>query len=184
MKTKQNRLLFVIICITILFATLTCQAQSDYEKSNNLSVISAPGTYIDFGHENYTNDGFNIGVTYTYQNPVVYVGAELFHFPKLNNLTYTHLVGKAGLNLRINNQLNDPIVKFHAGGRAGFIARESVDRLSHLLGLETGLTFYIPNTDLYIGGYYAYDIKTDSKPLWSEDKHSVNSFFVEIGIRF
>lgn len=192
MKTKQNRLLFVLLCIVILFATITCKAQSDYEKSNNLSIISSAGTYIDFGHENFTNHGFNIGLRYAYRNPIVYVGGELFLFPDLNNYDYTHLIGRAGLNLSlIKTRLDDPILRIHAGVRAGLILRKIPfkdivsTKAYQLLGIEIGLTFDIPDTSIFVSLDYSYDSKTDSKGFQGEpDNHQVNSVNGGVGFRF
>lgn len=188
MKTQTNRILFVILCIIIASITY-CNAQQDYDKTNNISLISAPGTYIDFGHENYTDDGFNIGLRYAYRNPIVYVGGELLVFPKLNNYDYSHLILRAGLNFTLlKTQFEEPIIRIHFGFRGGAILREipnDGNKMYQLRGLEGGLTFDIPNTALFLTIDWAKDTKTDSKGFDpSEDNHKVDSVFAGVGLRF
>ncbi|MAX71836.1 MAG: hypothetical protein CMC76_12195 [Flavobacteriaceae bacterium] len=150
-----------IIYILLLFP-ITLLAQ----ESNNISVVQSPNSY---------DDGFSIAIQYEHQNNIIYVGPELYHFPKLNNIDYTHLIGRFGLNANLK------VIRFYAGTRIGGIYRQ--ERVHALLGLEAGLDINITK-NIFIGASYASDMKTDSKLWGNEDYHTVNSGFVRLGFKF
>jgi hypothetical protein len=137
------------------------------QESNNISVVQSPGSY---------NDGFSIGLQYEYQNNIVYVGGEIYHFHKLNNLDYSHLITRIGLNTKALR-----VFRLYAGPRIGAIYRES--RIHALLGLEAGIDINITK-NIFIGASYASDMKTDSKLWGNEDYHTVNSGLVRLGFKF
>ena len=57
---NRFKILRMIIILGMLLAAGQLFAQ-DKDEFHSLSLITAPGTYIDFGHDNYTDDGFNLG---------------------------------------------------------------------------------------------------------------------------
>lgn len=161
--------------ITLLMLTAISQAnsQSDYDLSNNISIVQSPGSY---------DDGFSLGLIYEYQNPIVYVGTEIYLFPDLNGFDYAHAILKTGLNHRFLGQIN-PLIRLYAGPRIGFIARESAKGPLVLLGLEAGFDINITDR-IFIGLSFSSDMKTDSKPLWGENNHTVNSGYYRLGFKF
>jgi len=167
----MKKIFLIAVMLTVFSQTM---AQKDYEKSNMIAIVQSPGSY---------DDGFSFAIQYEYQNPIVYVGAEVYVFPKLNNLDYAHFIARFGLNHRFLGKI-DPLIRIHAGPRIGFIARETAGSGTLvLLGLEAGFDVNITDS-LFIGLSAASDMKTDSKPIWGEDKHTVNSGLVRVGFRF
>lgn len=148
----------------------------DFDKSNIISLITAPGAY---------GDGFNYGVIYEYTNPWVYVGSEIFAFPKLNHtgnqeLSYHHIIGRFGLNKYFGQVTK--FARIYSGGRAGWIVRGGDIWWPKLLGLEAGFDFILWDS-ITIGASITSDLKTDSK-IYSDSNHTVNSVFVKLGIKF
>lgn len=171
----------LIICLLMIQLSFS----QEIEKTHNTTIFTSAGTYIDFGHKNFTNDGFNIGVEHTFHwNNWAYVGVEVFHFPKLNELDYTHFIGKFGLNKYLYFGTIDPVIKLNIGYRGGFIKRETVEGVPKLLGWEAGATYFIPNTALYISVIYSDEIKQDNKQLNGTDSHNVKSVFGGVGFKF
>lgn len=172
-----------IILVLALMLGVTSFAQNSKGESNNLSVFSAPGTYIDLGdwiQPNYKDDGFNIGVNYDHQNRTIYVGGQLFVFPELNDLTYVHLIGRFGFNKewgRFNK------LRLFAGGRAGFIYRETGGMNYVMLGGEVGVQYTFKG-GLFFQVAGSRNERTDSK-LWSNrDSFMTNSLDFGVGVRF
>lgn len=172
----------LVLLLAVLLTTLV-SAQDSKGQSNNLSIISAPGTYIDLGdwvQPNYTNDGFNIGIQYEHQNRTIYVGPQLFFFPDLNGYDYVHLIGRFGFNKEWG-KFNK--FRVFAGGRGGILYRETGGINYGILGGEAGIQYTFK-----FGGFFQITGSTNSKTdsqLWSnEDNHTVNSVDVGFGIRF
>lgn len=166
-----------------LFIVTLSFAQDSKGQSNNLSIISAPGTYIDLGdwiQPNYTDDGFNIGVQYEHQNRTIYVGPQVFYFPDLNGFDYLHFIGRFGFNKEWG-KFNK--FRVFAGGRAGMIYRETGGLQYVMLGGEIGVQYTL-NAGLFIQVTGSSNDKTDSKLWGDDDNHTVNSVDIGIGIRF
>jgi len=174
----------VISLIALCIASLSLVAQNSKGESNNLSIFSAPGTYINLGdwiQPNFKNDGFNIGINYEHQNRTIYVGPQLFIFPELNDLTYIHLIGRFGFNKewgKVNNKL-----RIFAGGRAGFVYRETGGLNYAMLGVEAGIQYTFKKGFFFqIAG--SRNERTDSQ-LWSNrDSFMTNSLDFGVGVRF
>ena len=172
------------ILLVALFISTLSFGQNSKGESNNLSIFSNPGTYIDLGdwiQPNYTDDGFNIGVNYEHQNRTIYVGPQLFIFPDLNGLTYIHLIGRFGFNKewgKVGNKL-----RVFAGGRGGMIYRETGGVQYVLLGGEIGVQYTLKN-GLFVQISGSRDERTDSKLWSSRDSFMSNTVEVVFGIRF
>jgi hypothetical protein len=169
----------LVFLLTLLVTTLSF-AQNSKGESNNLSIFSAPGTYIDFGHKGFTDDGFNIGVNYDHQNRTIYVGGQVFYFPELNNINYAHVIGRFGFNKewgRFNK------LRLFAGGRAGFIYREGGGMNYVMLGGELGVQYTFKG-GLFFQVAGSRNERTDSQ-LWSNrDSFTTNSLDFGVGLRF
>ncbi|TYB78317.1 hypothetical protein [Bizionia myxarmorum] len=135
----------LIIVATILFS-INSFAQ-DLENKFAAQIITEPGAY---------KDGVNVGFGIEYQMTTFYTGAEVFIFPNLNGETYTHLIGKVGINFRTRFQ----DFRIFIGAQAGNIFRPSP---SPTVGIEAGLNFNIPNTNFYLGLANSYNYRTDGK---------------------
>lgn len=172
----------LFLVFALLLAGLTF-AQDSKGQSNNLSIFSAPGTYIDLGdwiQPNFKNDGFNIGVNYDHQNRTIYYGAQLFVFPDLNDLDYVHIIGRFGFNKewgRFNK------FRVFAGGRGGLIYREGGGLNYALLGAEIGTQYTFEN-GLFFTLSGSRNSRTDSQLWSSQDNFTTNSVDFGIGIRF
>ena len=151
----------------ILLFSLSMTAQE-----NSLSIITSPGAY---------DDGFNIGAQYTYDaHPkLVYTGVELFYFPDLNDITYTHIMGRFGLFKEWGNY--NRILRIYGGMRIGKIFREGHDGPYVNLGEELGVQFTIDCW--FIGLAWSHDDRTDST-IWNVDHFEVNSGWIQMGIKF
>ncbi len=123
------------------------------------------------------SDGFNIGAGVEYQMNYIYVGAQAFTFPNLNDVTYNHLIGSVGFNLHSW----DSRWRGYIGGRAGFIFRKGGHAL---MGIEAGIDYKVLRSNWFTGIGASRDMRGDSK-LWSNDEYFiVNSGFVRIGLMF
>ena len=160
-----------ILTIVVLLIGLISYSQ-EKNQFHSVSYVMSPGSL---------DDGYSFGIQYEHQNDIVYYGGELYLFPNLNSYDYAHFIGRFGLNYRLGK--NYKPFRLHAGPRIGFISRESVNGPLVLLGLEAGMQFTFYN-HYFIGLSINSDMKTDSKPLWNEDNHTVNSGYVSIGYRF
>lgn len=150
--------------IVVLLIGLTGYAQ----ESNNLSLVTSPGSY---------DDGFSMGIQYEYQNKTIYVGLETYYFPNLNNLDYLHGIGRVGFNvLRVGS------VRTFLGARIGYILRDK--RIHPLIGGEAGFDYTIPNTNVFIGLSVSRDMKADSKVWGNDSYHTVNSGLARVGFKF
>lgn len=172
-----------VILILALMLGVTLFAQNSKGESNNISLFTAPGTYIDLGdwiQPNYSDDGFNFGVQYEYQNRTIYVSPQIFVFPDLNGYDYIHVIGRFGFNKEwgFYNKF-----RVFAGGRAGRIYRETAGFNYALLGAEIGCQ-YTFNGGLFFQITGSTNSKTDSKLWGSDDSHTVNSVDIGVGIRF
>ena len=163
---KHLKLLF----ITLLLCTLSIKAQDN--DSNNITVITAPGAY---------GDGFNIGIQYEHQWDLPYVGVEVFYFPNLHDITYTHLIVRFGVGQELGNPVGNKW-RWNTGFRGGRVFRDGYDGPFALLGLEIGIQLTLP-CGLFGKLVYAKDMKSDSA-IWNRDNHIVNSVFSGIGVRF
>lgn len=129
----------------ILFATNSFA--QDLQDKFAIQLITEPGAY---------KDGLNFGAGIEYQMTYFYTGAEVFVFPDLNGQTYTHLMGKVGVNFRTRfNQ-----VRFFAGIQGGNIFRPGP---TPTFGFEAGINYNIPNSKIYIGLTNSYNYRTDGK---------------------
>ena len=174
---KKAVLIFAVLVGYLSFA------QNSKGESNNLSIFTAPGTYIDLGdwvQPNFKNDGFNIGVNYEYQNKLIYVGPQVFFFPELNDITYLHVIGRFGFNKEFGmwNKF-----RVYVGGRAGMIYREGGGLNYALLGGEIGAQYTFKN-GLFFTLAGSRNSRTDSQ-LWSnQDNFTTDSVDFGMGIRF
>jgi len=157
----------ILIVLLILCAGVT-KAQ---DNSHNLNIITAPGAY---------NDGFNVGVQWDFQMGIPYIGVELFHFAELNDITYNHVVLRAGVGYEIGNPVGVQW-RGNIGFRGGRVFRTGHQGPFALLGLEIGAQMTLPS-GLYGKLVYGRDTKTDSA-IWHEDDHTVDSVFIGIGVR-
>ena len=159
--------LFIIV---MLMLTVSLTQAQDFEQTNYITVVTSPGSW---------DDGASVGIQYEYQNNTVYVGPELYLFPNLHDMNYTHLIGRLGLNKHFG-KLNH-WGRIYSGTRIGGIFREGND-VNALLGLEAGFDIYIKNIYFRVSG--TSDMKTDSK-IWSnESHHTVNSLIAGVGVKF
>jgi len=152
--------------ILLLFLTLTLNAQD-----NKIAITQSPGSY---------EDGWSFGLQYEHQSGIVYYGAEIYAFPNLHDMPYYHLIGRFGFKHEF--ELLIPM-RIFAGVRGGLINREGSFGYA-LMGLGSGIDFFIPKTPFFFGLSIAIDEKTDSKRWGNEDSHTVNSGFFRIGIIF
>jgi len=162
---KQLFLLLLMLIVSITFG----QTENN---SNNLTVITAPGAY---------DDGFNIGVQYEHQWDLPYVGAELVLFPGLNNIDYTHIIGRFGIGQEYGNPVGWKY-RWNLGFRGGRIFRAGYNEPYVLMGPELGAQVTLP-FGLFGKLVYSLDTKTDSK-IWEEDNHTVHSVWAGVGFRF
>ena len=170
MKTIRN----IIVLILVVIGGMCLAHCQDFDKSNHISFITSPGSF---------EDGYSIGVQYEYQNRTVYVGPEVYLFPGLNDMDYSHLIIRVGFNKHFSRGDIKKAFRFYLGGRAGGIWRNGYS-LKPMMGGEAGLDIYIPKTSFYTRVSFASDVKTDSK-IWSNnDNHTVNSVLVGIGLNF
>ncbi len=161
----KNLTLLLVLAVTTVFS-------QDFEKSNYATFVMSPGSL---------EDGYSFGVQYEYQNNTIYTGLEFYSFPKLNDMTYTHFIGRFGFNKHFGKTHHT--FRLYAGGRAGAITRAH-EGTHTMMGIEVGFDIYIPNTPLYFRAYTSKDNKTDSK-IWSQDPyHTVNSVILGIGVNF
>lgn len=160
-----------LLTIVVLLLGVMSYAQ-EKDQFHSVSYVTSPGSL---------DDGYSFGIQYEHQNNTMYYGGELYIFPDLNTYDYAHLVGRFGLNYRPGNYYRP--FRLHAGPRIGFISRESANGPLVLLGLEAGIQFTFDD-HYFIGLSVNSDIKTDSKPLWGVDNHTVNSGYLSIGYRF
>ena len=187
---KTQRLLQIAAWVLLIVGIYqNGQAQIRENNSNNITFITAPGTYIDLGdwiQPDYSDDGLNFGFQYEHQwewegvgGP--YVGGEIFFFPDLNDIDYTHIIGRFGYGIEIGNPVG---VKWrgNVGFRGGRVFRKGYDGPHALLGLEVGSQVTLP-CGLFGKLIYARDMKSDSA-IWGEDNHKVNSVFFGAGVRF
>lgn len=160
------------ILFTVMILAFTCSSQAQDNDSNNITVITAPGAY---------DDGFNIGVQYEHQWNLPYVGVEVFYFPELHDITYTHVIARAGINQEYGNPVGNKW-RWNVGFRGGRVFRKGYDGPYALLGLEVGAQVTLP-FGLFGKLVYGMDMKSDSA-IWNEDNHTVNSVFFGLGARF
>lgn len=163
------------LLLTLLLAVSLTAIGQDFKKSNKISLFTAPGAY---------EDGANFGISYEYFNRVIYVGPEIYNFPDLNKITYTHALARIGLNYNFLQQLgtDDNILRVYSGVRLGFIFRDQ--NTYPLLGFEAGIDFNIPTTNIYTGVSISRDQKGDCKLYSNQDHHMVNAVFVKLGLNF
>lgn len=146
--------------------------QKDFDNNTAFTLVTSPGSW---------DDGASIGLQFEGMNTIVYYGAELYLFPNLHNMDYTHLIGRVGLNHYIGRDPYFSKVRLFAGGRGGAIQRDGT--YYGLLGLEAGIDV-IPFTNFFGRISATSDMKADSK-IWSNDSyHTVNSVIVGVGYRF
>ena len=137
---------------------------------NNLTLIQSPGSY---------DDGFSIGLEYTFHDTnKLYYGGEIYLFPDLNNNTYTHILGKIGLNYYTDNW---ETIRFYSGIRLGLINR--YDNIHAIAGLEAGVDYKLFN-NLFIGMSVAGDMRGDVIPGSKDGNHKVASGLIRLGFRF
>jgi len=163
---------FILFIVMSLMMLPTVQAQALDNDSNNITVITSPGAY---------DDGFNIGVQYEHQWNLPYVGVEVFYFPDLHDITYTHLLGRFGVGQEYGNPVGWKY-RWNVGFRGGRIFRDGYSGPHALLGLEVGAQVTLP-FGLYGKLVYGMDKKSDSA-IWGEDSHTVDSVFAGVGLRF
>lgn len=162
MKTKIQVLLFAIAFYLLCLSNVTSQTI--------LTASTSPGSW---------DDGPSAGIGIEKQENILYYGAEAYYFPQLNNIDYAHIIGRFGINLKLDHY---ETFKIFGGFRGGRIMRGG-DFAYALLGGEFGIQYNIPNTILYgiISG--STDNRTDSKHYSNQDNITVNSVWVKIGIK-
>jgi len=157
------------LLLLIALCTLTVQAQERFTF----------GLWTEAADKNTHNDvfdyGFNIGAKIGLQldNKIVYIAANAFAFPELNNIGYYDFDGRFGLNFRDRFDNH----RVFMGGIVGLIKRKQYTYPK--LGVEIGYEYYIDN--IYFGASADYQHKTDNK-YWGEDGgHNVKSFSIHFG---
>jgi len=177
-----------ILTTLALLLTLSVISQQKGEQYLTYGLVSAPGTYINFGHDGYSDDGPNIGYQVTYNTNIPYVGLEMLSFPSLNDSSYLHLIMRTGINqdfkIAQSNWLN-----FNArlGARVGGVVRDQGAGVYATLGWESGIDYRIPLSRFYqqfisIGINYSNDLRTDGKAFDPElDSFTTHSTWVTIG---
>jgi hypothetical protein len=128
-------------------------------------------------HNDVYDYGFNIGVGINYQMTIIYVEAEVYYFPDLNGIDYTHIQGTI---LGFNHHSRFEDWRFAVGLiRPGFIIRDGSPHA--IIGFDAGIEHYFESGG-YIGFKTGYDAKGDSQ-LWSnEDVHYVWYASIKFGI--
>lgn len=154
--------------IIILGLCLTGTLHS--QEFHKLAVVHSPGSW---------DDGYSVGLLYEHQNNTVYYGGEVYHFPDLHDITYTHFIGRFGFNTFIDRW---ETYRVYFGGRGGFIHRKGYGANYALLGIELGGDWFF-HDKYFVGGYLSRDMKSDSA-IWQKDRHMVNSVIVKLGIKF
>lgn len=155
-----------LIAIPLMLLVLLGNSQD-----SKISVTQSPGSY---------SDGWSFGLQYEHQTGIVYYGVEIYIFPNLHDMPYSHYIGRFGFKHEFKFLIP---MRVFIGGRAGLINREGSFGYA-LLGLGSGIDFFIPKTPFFVGLSIATDEKTDSKRWGNDDSHNVKSGFFRIGITF
>lgn len=180
-----------LLKLMMMMLTLSIASQEKGEDFITYGILTAPGTYIDFGHDGFSNDGANLGVQFTYSTNLPYVGLELFAFPNLNGYNYTHFIVRTGLNqdfklfdkkwLDFNTRL---------GVRLGGVIRESGGTFYGSSGWELGMDYRLP---IYLSneGFFSWsinyskDTRTDGKAFDTDlDSFKVDSVWLSFNYTY
>lgn len=172
MKDTIKWLSILVILTIMAFTPVWAQSDAEGNNSNNITVITAPSAY---------NDGFNIGVQYEHQWNLPYVGGELFIFPDLHGIGYSHIIGRAGVGQEYGNPVGWKW-RWNVGFRGGRVFRDGYGGPHALIGLEVGAQVTLP-FGLFGKLVWGSDTKSDSA-IWNVDHHTVNSVFAGVGVRF
>lgn len=185
MLNLKQKIMKKVFMIMMTLLTLSISSQDKGEDFLTYGIITAPGTYIDFGHEGFSDDGGNLGFQFTYSSNIPYVGLELFAFPKLNGYNYTHLIMRAGINQDFKI-LNKYWLNFNTrlGVRIGGVVRENGATVYGTSGWEIGFDYRLPihityNSFLSLSFNFSQDTRTDGKAFDPDlDKFKVNSIWL------
>ena len=128
-------------------------------------------------HTEVFDYGFNIGVEIEYQMNLLFFNAEVYYFPDLNGIDYTHFQGTV-LGINYHSRFDEWRV-YASFIRPGFIIREGGPHA--LFGQDIGVEWYF-NEKNYIGIKTGYDIKAESK-VWGDDS-SHDVWYVSIKFGF
>jgi hypothetical protein len=160
-----------IVTILLIAFSLSVSAQ---DRSKKFSIF----TYSD--PVATASDGFNIGVGIDYRMDYMYFDAQVFVFPNLRGKTLQELSFTV-LGFNIHDKWDE--WRLFIGSKIGIIHRDSANHPT--VGLEGGVEWVIPRTDLYIGIMGSYDYRTDGI-VWEADAQNYwrESGFGKIGLRF
>jgi len=139
----------------IILLLLLCNFLNAQDKRFTLSL------YTELPDANTHNEkydyGVNIGIQLEYQMTINYFDVEVYTFPELNGVSYTHL--KSTL-LGFNHHSRFEDVRAYLGiVQTGFILRDS--HVYPMAGSEIGLEYYF--TNFYIGLEGSIAFCTDDK---------------------
>lgn len=157
------------------FAILLFASQihaQDFDKKFSISFFTDPTATI--------KDGPNLGASIDYQMRFFYFKAQAFTFPDLRGITYTEF---AATPLGINLFTYQRRFRFYTGLKTGVIFRGGTQ--NPLFGLEGGIDYTFPRSNIFIGIMGSLDHRTDGR-VWENDAPSYNrlSGFGKIGFRF
>ena len=139
----------------LIIALLICSISQAQDKRFTLSL------YTELPDANTHNEkydyGVNIGIQIEYQMTINYFDVEVYTFPDLNGVPYTHL--KSTL-LGFNHHSRFEDVRAYIGlVQTGFIFRN--DYIYPMAGSEIGIEYYF--NDFYIGIESSVAFCTDDK---------------------
>jgi hypothetical protein len=128
-------------------------------------------------HNDKFDYGFNVGSKISYQRQIMYLDAEIYYFPNLNNMNYIHFESTL---LGFNHHSWDDTWRINLGViKVGSIYRNN--DFYGLIGHEIGVEHYFKNKT-FIGVKTGIDYKADSK-IWSQNStHTVYFLTIEFGL--
>lgn len=166
----MKKYLIIIVMFILAFTYDECHAQDKRFTVFTRTELADKNT-----HNSTFDYGFNVGVGINYQMTTMYFEAEVYIFPDLNGIDYTHVKGTV---LGFNHHSRFEDWRFYLGAlNLGLISRQGPHPM---IGQEIGIEKYF-NNGMYIGGQWGYDLKTDSK-LWHEAQHVVWYAGIKVGI--
>ena len=164
----------LLLFIGMMFSVQSQDFLYEYDNKKNrvfLGAITAPGAY---------NDGANFGLQFAAHLDInapidIYIGLELFHFPNLNRIDYTHYYGSVGVSYLTNQNKRFEI---YSAFRMGIVYRESIPNGG--LGFESGIRYQLFSSPFYIGAKGVLQYRTDPG---NEPNYWRESVYTELLIR-
>lgn len=161
-----------LIAIPLLLLALMGTAQEKRATVSARTELADKNTHND-GYDY----GFNIGIGITYQMTIMYVEAEIYWFPGLNDIDYLHFQGTI---LGFNHHSYNERWRYSLGLlRPGFVLRGGGPHA--LFGSDVAIERYFNNGN-FIGIKSGYDTKGDSKLWGSDSSHGVWYLSIKFGI--